>query len=146
MEHGKIKLGMVILMQPDLQKAVDFYKDTLEMKEKFHLQSKWAEFDLGCVKIGLCPTDQPQDNVRTGLVLEVFEDLHALCDKLKSEGVTFLNEPVVAPHGIMAAFKDPGGNVVDLYQATPDKYEAFLKEQKEKLDKAQQEAAKKETK
>jgi hypothetical protein len=26
MEHGPIKLGMVILMQPDLAKAVKFYK------------------------------------------------------------------------------------------------------------------------
>lgn len=134
MEHGSIKLGMVILMQPDLKKAVDFYKE-LGIKEKFHLEGKWAEFDLGCVKLGLCPTDQPQDNVRTGVVLEIFEDLHELAKKLQAKGVVFLNEPVEAPHGVMAAFKDPGGNVIDFYQATPEKYEEFLKQQKEKIDK-----------
>lgn len=134
MEHGPIKLGMVILMQPDLKKSVEFYKE-LGIKEKFHLEGKWAEFDLGCVKLGLCPTDQPQDNVRTGIVLEITEDLHKKAEELKAKGVQFLNEPVEAPHGVMAAFKDPGGNVVDLYQATPEKYEEYLKEQKEKLGK-----------
>lgn len=134
MEHGPIKLGMVILMQPDLKKAVEFYKE-LGIKEQFHLEDKWAEFDLGCVKLGLCPTEHPQDNVRTGIVLEVFEDLFELTKKLKANGVEFLNEPIQAPHGVMVAFKDPGGNVIDFYQATPEKYQEFLKEQKAKLDK-----------
>lgn len=124
MEHGPIKLGMIILMQTDLPKAVEFYKK-LGIPQKFHLEGKWAEFDLGCVKIGLCPTDQVQDNVRTGVVFEVMEDLLALHKKLQAEGVTFVNEPVVAPHGVMVGIKDPGGNVLDLYQATPEKLQEF---------------------
>lgn len=131
MEHGPIKLGMVILMQPDLAKAVEFYK-SLGIKEKFHLEGKWAEFDLGCVKLGLCPTDQKQDNIRTGVVLEVFEDLHNLHKKLKEQNVEFISEPIVAPHGVMVGFKDPGGNVLDLYQATPDQLEKFVKEKADK--------------
>ncbi len=130
MEHGPIKVGMVILMQPDLAKAVDFYTK-LGLTKKFYLEDKWAEFDLGCVKIGLCPTDQAQDNVRTGVVFEVFEDLIALHKKLQNEGLTFVNEPVVAPHGVMVGMKDPGGNVFDLYQATPDKLKEFAEKNKE---------------
>lgn len=130
MEHGPIKLGMVILMQPDLPKAVEFYKK-LGMKEKFHLQGKWAEFDLGCIKLGLCPTDQAQDNIRTGIVFELFEDLVALHKKLQAEGVVFVNEPVIAPHGVMVGVKDPGGNVCDLYQPTPEKLKEFVEKSKE---------------
>jgi len=130
MEHGSIKLGMVILMQIDLAKSVEFYKK-LGLPQKFYLEGKWAEFDLGCVKIGLCPTEHAQDNVRTGVVFEVFEDLVALHAKLKSEGVVFVNEPVVAPHGVMVGVKDPGGNVLDLYQATPDKLKEFTEKVKE---------------
>ncbi|MBI2352834.1 VOC family protein [Candidatus Dependentiae bacterium] len=130
MEHGSVKVGMLILMQPDLKKAVDFYKK-LEIKENFYLEGKWAEFDFGCVKLGLCPTDQEQDNIRTGIVLEVFHDLKALYEKLKNEGVYFFSEPITAPHGIMVAFKDPGGNIVDLYQPTPEIYKEFIKSQKD---------------
>lgn len=129
MEHGSIKVGMIILMQSDLKKSVEFYQK-LDMKQNFYLEGKWAEFDLGCVKLGLCPTDHPQDNVRTGIVLEVMQDLQALYKRLKDDGVHFFSEPVTAPHGIMVAFKDPGGNVLDLYQATPEIYKEFIEAQK----------------
>ena len=130
MEHGPIKLGMVIFMQPDLAKAVEFYKK-LGMTQTFYLEGKWAEFDLGCVKLGLCPTSQAQDNIATGTVFEVFEDLIALYKKLQADGVVFVNEPAIAPHGVMVAVKDPGGNVFDLYQPTPDKLKEFADKKQE---------------
>lgn len=130
MEHGPIKLGMVIMMQPDLAKAVEFYQ-TLGLKLNFHLPNRWAEFDLGCVKLGLCPTDQAQDNVRTGVVFEVMQDLVQLHAAKKAEGINFVNEPVVAPHGVMVGVKDPGGNVFDLYQPTPEKMKEFAEKSKD---------------
>ncbi len=127
MEHGPIKVGMVILMQHDLGKAVEFYRDVLKLPLKFHLENKWAEFDLGCVKFGLCPITEVQDNIRTGIVLEISDDLLKLYESLK-DSVTFLNEPVVAVHGIMIGFKDVGGNILDLYQPTLDKVKDLVKE------------------
>lgn len=128
MEHGRIKVGMVILMQHDLAKAVEFYRDVLKLPLKFHLEDKWAEFDLGCVKFGLCPISEQQDNIRTGIVLEVMDDLLQLYESLKDK-VTFLNEPVVAVHGIMIGFKDVGGNILDLYQPTLDKVKDLVNKQ-----------------
>ena len=127
MEHGRIRVGMVIVMQHDLKSSVEFYRDVLQLPLVFHLDNKWAEFDLGCVKFGLCPISQVQDNIRTGIVLEVQEDLLELYASLKDR-VTFLNEPVVAPHGIMVGFKDVGGNILDLYQATPEKLKDLVKD------------------
>lgn len=127
MEHGPIKVGMVIVMQHDLGKAVEFYRDVLKLPLKFHLEGKWAEFDLGCVKFGLCPITEVQDNIRTGIVLEVREDLLKLYESLQ-DTVTFLNEPVVAVHGVMVGFKDVGGNILDLYQPTLDKVKDLVKE------------------
>ncbi|MBI2344660.1 VOC family protein [Candidatus Dependentiae bacterium] len=131
MEHGSMKLGMVIFMQSDLAKAVEFYQK-LGLKLNFHLPNRWAEFDLGCVKLGLCPTDQSQDNVRTGVVFEVMEDLITLHAKLKELGVLFVNEPITAPHGVMVGVKDTGGNVFDLYQPTPEKMKEFVEANKDK--------------
>ena len=122
-----MKVGMVILMQHDLGKAVEFYRDVLKLPLKFHLENKWAEFDLGCVKFGLCPITEVQDNIRTGIVLEMQHDLLKLYESLKDK-VTFLNEPVVAVHGIMIGFKDVGGNILDLYQPTLDKVKDLVKE------------------
>ena len=127
MEHGRIRVGMVIVMQHDLNKAVTFYRDVLHIPLVFHLENKWAEFDLGCVKFGLCPISEEQDNIRTGIVLEVQHDLLKMYESLKDQ-VTFLNEPVVAVHGIMIGFKDVGGNILDLYQATPEKLKDLVKD------------------
>ena len=68
------------------------------------------------------------------MVFEILEDLLALHKKLQAEGVTFVNEPVVAPHGVMVGIKDPGGNVLDLYQATPEKLQEFAQKAKEAKD------------
>ena len=129
MEHGPIKLGMVIFMQPDLEKAVEFYKK-LGLKLNFHLKERWAEFDLGCVKLGLCPVEHAQDNVRTGVVFEVMQDLVAFHAQMKEQGIEFINEPITAPHGVMIGVKDPGGNVFDLYQPTPEKMKDFVDQNK----------------
>ncbi|MBP9764787.1 VOC family protein [Candidatus Babeliales bacterium] len=134
MEHGPIKLGMVIFMQPDLEKAVEFYKK-FGFKLNFHLKDRWAEFDLGCVKLGLCPVENAQDNVRTGVVFEIMQDLVAFHAQMKEQGIEFINEPIVAPHGVMLGVKDSGGNVFDLYQPTPEKVKEIIEQTKEEQGK-----------
>ncbi len=122
------KIDMVILMQHDLAAAVEFYKN-LGLHLKFHMQNKWAEFDLDGVKVGLCPTSDKIDR-RTGIVLQV-ENLREVYDALK-DTVSFLNEPFEAVHGVMVSFKDPGGNILDLYQPTPEKVDELVKKTVEK--------------
>lgn len=119
------KIGMVILMERDLAAAVEFYKN-LGFRLKFHLKDKWAEFELGDVKLGLCPTDEEPGLIRTGIVLEVV-DLHKLYQERK-EAMHFFSEPNTAVHGIMVSFKDPSGNVLDFYQPTPEKVAELMKQ------------------
>lgn len=118
--NTKLKVGMLILMEHDLEAAVEFYKH-LGLELKFHLKEKWAEFIIGDVKIGLCPTEIEPFRRHTGIVLEV-TDLKALHQKLTAIGLKFLwDEPKEATHGIMLGIEDPNGNILDLYQPTPAK-------------------------
>lgn len=124
------RVNMLILMQPDLEAAVTFYS-ALGLVKKFHLKEKWAEFDVQGVSLGLCPisaTDLPDR--RTGIVLEV-EDLRKLHQEL-IDYVQFMSEPVEAIHGLMVSFRDPGGNILDLYQPTSEKVQDMAKEMVEK--------------
>lgn len=118
------KIAMVILMESDLPAAVDFYQ-CLGLHLLFHIKNQWAELELQSVKIGLCPTPKAEE-VRTGLVFEV-EDLLAVYTELKDK-ICFLHEPKQAVHGIMVSVKDPGGNIVDLYQPTPQKIHEFAEQ------------------
>ena len=121
---------MVVLMQKDVDAAVEFYKK-FELPLKFHIEGKWAEFVSGDVKIGLCATEHDKWENRTGIVLEV-EDLRADYDHLLKQGVEFLSEPVEAKHGIMVSFKDLQGNILDLYQPTHEKIKDIIKEASKK--------------
>lgn len=121
--HIVSKVSMIILMQPDIAQAVTFYQK-LGLKLLFHLREKWAEFDLNGVKIGLCPTGNPAPEKRVGVVFEV-ADLSALYEEHKDSGM-FIGTPTEAIHGIMVSVKDPGNNIFDLYQPTPEKLATFV--------------------
>lgn len=124
------KLAMVIVMVPNVEQAVAFYA-LFGLRLRFHLKNAWAEFSLGDVKLGLCPTSSPVLNTRTGIVLEV-EDLNKVYQELK-DTVIFLSEPKKALHGIMVSFQDTGGNILDLYQPTPEKIGQLLDEVSDKV-------------
>lgn len=125
------KVGMIILMERDLDAAVSFYL-RLGLDLKFRMKEKWAEFDIDGVKLGLCPTAQDMQGRRSGFVLEI-ADVRQAYEELKSE-LTFLGEPVEALHGIMVSIQDPGGNVFDLYQPTPEKVYEYAKTVKQEDD------------
>jgi len=120
------KVHMIILMESgkDFENCVEFYKK-IGLNPKFHLKDKWAEFETSGVLIGLCPTDQDMPERRTGIVMEV-ENLKDKYKELKDE-LSFVGEPFEAIHGIMVSIKDPGGNIFDLYQPTPDKVKDLAK-------------------
>jgi predicted enzyme related to lactoylglutathione lyase len=127
------KAHMFIMMANDkvFEDTVTFYKK-IGLNPKFHLKDKWAEFELENILIGLCPTEEELPDRRTGIVFEV-DDLKKIYEENK-DLVTFLAEPVEAPHGIMASVKDSSGNVFDLYQPTPEK----VKDLVEKIKAAEQ--------
>jgi predicted enzyme related to lactoylglutathione lyase len=119
-------LSMVILMQHDLEKAITFYK-ALGCTLRFSIPGQWAEFGLGNITIGLCPTESSTENRRTGLVFAV-DDIQSFYEAHK-DTIPFLHEPIIKMHGGMASIQDPHGNIIDLYQATPEKIKEALKKQ-----------------
>ncbi len=131
--QNDIKVGMLILMEGDLEKAVEFYKK-MSFPVVFHLEGKWAELSVGDVKLGLCPTDQELPDRHTGIIMEV-SNVQKTYDELKAKGVEFVREPIEAVHGIMTSIKDPGGNIIDIYQPTPEKVEELVKNIREKEEK-----------
>lgn len=118
---------MVVLMQSDMAKAIEFYKK-LGLELLFQLEGKWAEFALGQVKIGLSPAPEVQKGTYTGLILQV-ADLKKLASELQEEGVEFVAGPEVATHGVMASFLDPSGNRLDLYEPTHEKVREVLEKE-----------------
>lgn len=118
-----INLNMIILVQNDLPRAMAFYQE-LGLPLKFHISHKWAEFDVQGVKLGLAETTQELPERRTGVIFGV-DDLKAYYEAHK-DTIPFIGEPVEAVHGFIISFKDPGNNILDLYQPTPEKAKAAV--------------------
>jgi len=116
---------MIILMQNNLDQAVDFYTK-LGFKLGFQLKDQWAEFEAEGVKIGLATTQTELPERRTGIVLGV-DDINAWCDQMDELGIA-CTERVERLHGIMSSVKDPSNNILEVYQATPEKVQEVLKD------------------
>jgi predicted enzyme related to lactoylglutathione lyase len=116
-------VAMILLKQHDLPAAISFYQQ-LGLRLIFHLKDKWAELELNGIKIGLFPAPEQASQVRTGVVFAV-DDLAHIYEHQK-DTLCFLGEPKRAIHGIMVSVKDPGGNIIDLYQKTPEKIHELL--------------------
>lgn len=130
MEHNlNVKVGMLIIMVKNVEQAIEFYKK-LGLPVKFHLKEKWAELNVGGISLGLCPTDEQLPDRHTGIILQV-SDAKKAFEMLAQEGVEFVREPAEALHGIMASIKDPSGNIMDLYQPTPERVEEMVRQMKE---------------
>jgi hypothetical protein len=123
------KVGMLITIQHDIETSFEFYKN-LGFAPKFHIKDRWAEFELDTIKFILCPTENELPDRHTGIVLEV-KDLKNLHTELLAKNVTFVTEPKEAPHGIMASIKDPGNNIIDLYQPTHEKVADIVRKAQE---------------
>jgi len=119
---------MLILMEHDLELAIEFY-EKLGLSLVFHLPKQWAEFEVNGVKIGLCPTTTRVENKRTGFVFEV-TDIKKVYETYKNE-LTFVSEPLEKLHGLMVSLVDPGGNIIDLYQPTPERVHELVDQAKE---------------
>jgi hypothetical protein len=120
------KVGMLITIQHDIETSFEFYKN-LGLTPKFHIKNRWAEFEVDSIKLILCPTDNELPERHTGIVLEV-KDLNQLYSDLSAKNINFVTPPKEAAHGIMASIKDPGNNIIDLYQPTHEKITEIVKQ------------------
>jgi lactoylglutathione lyase len=111
-------LYSVAIFVHDIERAVDFYRDTLGLPMTKH-GSFGAEFLESDTHVGVHPAVHPQAKAlvgrHTGITLFVPDLLH-YCGVLHDRGVRFLAEPTQQAWGIMAMISDPDGNVLALWE------------------------------
>lgn len=105
----------------NLERAIEFYRDVLGLPLRVQ-GSFGAEFLTGEVRVAVHPAVHPESKAlvgrHTGLTFHVDGLLH-FCGDLHAKGVTFIAEPSQEAYGIMAMVADPDGNVVALWEGSP---------------------------
>ena len=99
----------------DMDRAASFYESVFGLKLKFRDGQKWAQFDGGNVSLALSSPEESA-SLEGGAVaaLEV-DDLAPYEAKLAEAGCTIVQTRDMGSHGRVLAFRDPEGNIVQLF-------------------------------
>ncbi len=120
-------LGHVAFAAHDLEKTLGFYA-LLGVREAFRLHHEDGSLMLVYLHVAgdrfveMFPGGPPPDHVQSFMhVCLLTDDIHAVCEHLRTEGVTLDREPVVGVDGNWQAWvKDPDGNAIELMQLSED--------------------------
>ncbi|WP_020574568.1 VOC family protein [Actinopolymorpha alba] len=117
-------LAQVHISVTDIDRAVAFYRDVLEIPFLFQVPNQpMAFFQTGEVRLYLGTPESPEFTTRVMLYFSV-DDLDAEYARLAGRGVSFLDEPHVVHRNDegelwMAFFRDPDGNNLALTALRP---------------------------
>lgn len=109
----------------DMDQALKFYHDTLGLPIALDART-FNHAEVGpnepLAKIGVHATGKKAKRIRrTGIVFDT-DDIYALYERLKKQGVEFTFNPTKMPWGgIVADFLDPDGNELEVVQ-DPEHY------------------------
>lgn len=100
-----------------LDEAIAFYRDVLGLRLEAKYGEDWAEFDIGGTTVAIHGTrGQAVPGTGATVVFEV-DDLDVTMRALSGRGVRFEGEVTEVPDsGRFASFRDPAGNLIQIYQ------------------------------
>lgn len=109
------KLGAVILLVSDMNKSVQFYRETLNLPLKQE-SDEWTEFFNKETVLALHPVKH-KEKLKSGQhILLGFSasDFDNTVDKLKEKGVVFFKNPKEEGFGKHAIIEDPDGHLISI--------------------------------
>lgn len=115
------QICVISIYVPNLNKAIDFYTNTLGFELNKHYGPTIASLVHGELPIILEENDHAtfnQNNKITGVVLGLrTEDIYETVKFLKEKEVEFIvEEPTNCPPGKYISFRDPFGNILEYLQ------------------------------
>lgn len=116
--RGLSSIGQINIPVQDIDRAVEFYRDSLGMKYLFQVP-KMAFFDCQGIRILLSVPENKTDDHPSSIIYFKVEDIHIATAALLDRGVVFKGEPhLVAEmpdHDLwMSFFVDPDRNMLAL--------------------------------
>jgi predicted enzyme related to lactoylglutathione lyase len=111
-------VDFILLPVSDLDRAVQFYRDTLGLPlAMHHPEYQWAEFSGGNVTLGLHGGAASEAGAGRGpQVALAVDDVRLACARLHAHGVTVIEGPTDFGVCVCARLADPDGNIVLLHR------------------------------
>jgi len=119
------RIGQIAVSVSDIDRATEFYRDTLGMRFLFSAPPGMSFFDCDGVRLMLTVPERGAESRKDNSVIYyTVEDVRQATDTLKSRVVPFIGEPHVIHRTDtydlwMSFFTDPDGNVLALMAEVP---------------------------
>ena len=117
-------IGQIAVAVSDIQKSLDFYKNTLGLNLLFEAPPNLAFIMCGDVRIMLTTLQGEEDDHHTSVIYYKVNDLNLAVADLKSKGVVFIREPQLTAkmpdHELWQGFiRDPDENLIGIMTELP---------------------------
>jgi len=112
MVHG---VSVVWLPVADIDRAVQFYEQKLGLSTN-QREDEWAELDANGLRLGLNARERPNGDGGAVVAFQPEGGLDRAVEELQGKGVAFPGGISEHPWGRIAAFEDPDGNDLQLYE------------------------------
>jgi methylmalonyl-CoA/ethylmalonyl-CoA epimerase len=121
---GIERIAQIALVVHDVEKAVDFYRDTLGLKLLFRAPPKMAFFDCAGVRLMLSLPEKPEFDHPSSILYFKVPDIKQAYQSMTGRGLAFETEPHLVArletHDLwLAFFKDPDRNFLALMSEIP---------------------------
>jgi lactoylglutathione lyase len=118
------KVGAVILLVSNMDRAIKFYRDTLGLVVK-NISDEWTEFFTSGTVLALHPAKTKVKHNPNMLVGFMVSDLDSIANTLRSKNITFFKEPKEESFGKHAIIEDPDGHLISIAEIKSKSSEGF---------------------
>ncbi len=117
-------IGQIGIPVHNLDKATEFYRDTLGLQFIFQVPTMMSFFDCNGVRLMLAIPTSPEFDHPSSVIYYRVDDIHKTHTDLQEKGVTFTQNP----HSVgqmgnadvwMAFLQDPDGNTLAIMSEKP---------------------------
>jgi predicted enzyme related to lactoylglutathione lyase len=102
----------------DMDATVAFYR-AIGLALKFQDGARWAQFDVAGANFSLASAQEAPPDTTGGVVVFEVDDIEATAAQVTAAGGTILARRDMGAHGRALTFRDPAGNVLQLFQRPP---------------------------
>lgn len=99
----------------NVSETATFYRDVLGLKLMFQDGERWAQFDAGGGNFSLGAPEEAAPGAAGAVVVFEVTDLEQAAGRIAAAGGEILARRDMGAHGRTLAFRDPAGNVVQLF-------------------------------
>ena len=110
------KLQNAYYVTSNMDRAIAFYRDALGLGLAFQDGDKWAQLKAGGANFALSSHDEAPDGAAGATVVFEVPDAAIAGAAIAAAGGKVLGERDMGDHGKTLTFRDPDGNLVQLYQ------------------------------